>query len=59
MKNYKMVVLNEDAHLSIKKDIEDAEKTLNEYAMQGWELEQIVKLADISDHMVAVMSREY
>lgn len=58
MKEYKLVVLNEDVHLSRKKDIKDAERTLNEYVRDGWTLQQIVPYQDLSGALVAVMYKD-
>lgn len=58
MKEYKLVQLNEELHLSLKKDLEDAEKTLNRYAKEGWMLQQIVPTHDLSGALVAVMYKE-
>lgn len=58
MKEYKLVVLNEEVHLSRKKDIKDAEKVLNEYVREGWNLQQIVPYQDLSGALVAVMYKD-
>ena len=58
MKEYKLVVLNEEIHLSRKKDIKDAENVLNQYVRDGWILQQIVPYQDLSGALVAVMYRD-
>ncbi len=59
MKEYKLVLLNEEIHLSRHKDIEDAEKLLNQYAREGWDLQQIVTPSDAMGSLVGVFSREF
>lgn len=58
MKEYKLVQLNEEMHLSLKRDLEDAEKVLNHYAKEGWMLQQIVPIHDISSPFFAVLYKE-
>ncbi|MBR2046154.1 MAG: hypothetical protein IJ958_08490 [Agathobacter sp.] len=58
MKEYKLVVLNEEIHLSRKKDIKDAENVLNQYVRDGWILQQIVPYQDLSGALVAVMYKD-
>ena len=59
MKEYKLVLLNEDVHLSRVKDIQDAEKLVNEYTKAGWELQQIITPSDAMGSMVGVFYREF
>lgn len=59
MKEYKLVLLNEEVHLSRKKDIADAEELLNKYSREGWELQQIVTPSDAMGSLVAVLYREF
>ena len=42
MKEYKLVYLNKGIKFSREKDLAQAEEIINEYAQQGWELQQIV-----------------
>lgn len=42
MKEYKLVCLNKGLKLSVEKEVNQAEKLLNDYIAQGWTLEQIV-----------------
>ena len=58
MKEYKLVILNEELRLSQTKDIQDAEETLNRYVKEGWELQQIVAPNDLGGVMVGVFFRE-
>lgn len=58
MKEYKLVILNEEVHLSRKKDIEDAEKKLNQYIREGWELQQIISPNDLGGEMIAVLYKD-
>ena len=57
MKEYKMVYLNEKISFSTKKDIQQAETTLNLWVKDGWELVQIFPYSIIGS-VVAVMCRE-
>ena len=59
MKEYKLVLLNEEVHLSRKKDVADAEARLNEYARQGWELQQIITPNDGMGSIIGVFYREF
>ena len=58
MKEYKLVLLNEGIKLSRKKDIEQAEKCLNDYVSGGWELQQIVTPSDLAGALVGVFYKE-
>ena len=58
MKEYKLVELNEKAHLSRTKDLNDAEIKLNSYIKEGWTLQQIVSPNDIGGALVAVLYKE-
>lgn len=59
MKEYKLVLLNEEVHLSRKKDIADAEKLLNQYSREGWELQQIITPDDSLGSMIGLFYREF
>lgn len=41
MKEYKLVYLNKGLQLSAEKDLEKAQKIINEYVADGWTLQQI------------------
>lgn len=58
MKEYKLVYLNKGIKFSREKDLEQAEEIINEYAMQGWVLQQIVSPDDGVGAMVGVFYRE-
>lgn len=58
MKEYKLVYLNKGIKFSREKDLEQAEEVINEYAQQGWELQQIVSPDDGIGAMVGVFYRE-
>lgn len=58
MKEYKLVFLNKKLTLSREKDIEATEKTINEYAEQGWELQQIVSPNDLGGAMIGVFCKD-
>jgi hypothetical protein len=55
MKEYKLVQLNEKAHLSREKDLHDAEIKLNSYVKKGWTLQQIASPNDIGGAFIAVL----
>ena len=58
MKEYKLVYLNKGIKFSREKDLEQAEEIINEYAQQGWVLQQIVSPDDGIGAMVGVFCRE-
>lgn len=58
MKEYKLVYLNKGVKFSRAKDIEEAERLLNEYAEQGWLLQQIVSPNDLGGAMIGVFCRD-
>ena len=58
MKEYKMVCLNKGMSLTVEKDLEKAEMTLNELVKEGWELQQVVTPNDGMGHIIAVLYRE-
>lgn len=58
MKEYKLVYLNKGINFSREKDLAQAEEIINEYAQQGWELQQIVSPDDGIGAMVGVFYRE-
>ena len=58
MKDYKLVNLNDNLHLSRKKDLADAEAVLNTYSADGWVLQQIVSPDDLGGALIAVMYKE-
>ncbi len=57
MKEYKLVYLNKGIKFSREKDLEQAEEVINEYASQGWQLQQIVSPDDGIGAMVGVFYR--
>lgn len=57
MKEYKLVYLNPKVKLTAKSDLKQAEDTLNEYAKDGWILQQIVAPSTLAGTLVAVMYR--
>lgn len=58
MKEYKLVYLNKGFKLTREKDLEQAEKIINEYVTSGWILQQIVSPSDDIGAMVGVFYRE-
>ncbi|MBO5241087.1 MAG: DUF4177 domain-containing protein [Lachnospiraceae bacterium] len=58
MKEYKLVYLNKGIKFSREKDLEQAEEIINDYAQQGWVLQQIVSPDDGIGAMVGVFYRE-
>lgn len=58
MRKYKLVYLNRKVKMSRKKDLAQAEKVINEYISDGWELQQIVSPDDMMGAMVGVFYRD-
>ncbi len=58
MKEYKLVFLNKGIKFSREKDIEETENTINEYATQGWELQQVVSPNDLGGAMIGIFYKE-
>ena len=58
MREYKLVYLNKGFTASREKDIEKAEKLINELSEQGWSLQQITSPADGIGAMVGVFYKE-
>jgi pentatricopeptide repeat protein len=58
MREYKLVYLNKGFSASREKDIEKAEKLINEMADQGWILQQIATPDDGVGAMVGVFYKE-
>ncbi len=58
VKEYKLVYLNKGIKFSREKDLEQAEEIINDYAQQGWVLQQIVSPDDGIGAMVGVFYRE-
>ncbi len=57
MKEYRLVYLNKKMKLSREKDLEQAQEIINQYAVEGWELMQIVSPADLGGALVGVFFR--
>ncbi len=58
MREYKLVYLNKGFSSTREKDIEKAEKQINEMADQGWFLQQVVTPDDGVGAMVGVFYKE-
>lgn len=58
MKEYKLEFLNKGMKFSREKDIEQTEKTINEFVAQGWELQQIISPNDLGGAMIGVFYKE-
>ncbi len=58
MKEYKLVYLNKGLRFSREKDLEIAQKEINEYVADGWELQQIMSPSDAVGAMVGVFFKE-
>ena len=57
MKEYKLVYLNKGLRFSREKDLEIAQKEINEYVADGWELQQIMSPSDAIGAMEVSFSR--
>lgn len=58
MKEYKLVYLNKGLKFSRESDINQAESVINEWASNGWILQQIVSPADLIGALVGVFYKE-
>ena len=58
MKEYKLVYLNKGVKFSREKDIAETEETINEYASQGWTLQQVVSPNDLGGAMIGIFYKE-
>lgn len=58
MKEDKVVFLNKGIKFSREKDIDETENTINEYATQGWELQQVVSPNDLGGAMIGIFYKE-
>ena len=58
MKEYKLVYLNKGLKFSREKDLEQAERIINQYVSEGWTLQQITTPDDGVGAMVRVFYRE-
>ena len=58
MRKYKIVQLNEKAHLSRSKNLQDAEDKLNVLAKEGWTLQNVVSPNDLGGALVAVLYKD-
>ena len=58
MKEYKMVCLNKKFKMSLDSDLQQAENVINEYAAEGWELQQIISQNDFGCSMIGVFFKE-
>lgn len=58
MKEYKVVFLNKGIKFSREKDIAETEETINEYAMQGWTLQQVVSPNDLGGALIGIFYKE-
>lgn len=58
MKEYKLVYLNKGLKWSREQDLEQAQDMINEYIVDGWELQQIVSPNDMAGAMVGVFWKE-
>ena len=54
-----MVYLNKGIRMSREKDLEIAEKVINEQVQAGWVLQEIASPADGVGAMIGVFYREY
>ena len=58
MKEYKLVYLNKGFSASREKDLEKAERMINQYVSDGWTLQEIVTPDDGVGAMVGVFYKE-
>lgn len=58
MKEYKLVYLNKGLKISRDKDLEQAQDIINQYVVEGWELQQIISPSDMVGALVGVFYKE-
>ena len=58
MKEYKLVYLNKGFSASREKDLEKAERMINQYVSDGWTLQEIVTPDDGAGAMIGVFYQE-
>ena len=58
MKEYKVVFLNKGLKWSREKDLKQAQDVINQYASEGWELQQVLSPSDLGGAMVGVFYKE-
>ena len=58
MKEYKLVYLNKGLSFSREKDIDKAEKLINEYVSEGWTLQQVATPGDDVGALIGIFYRE-
>ncbi len=58
MKEYKLVYLNKGFSASREKDLEKAERMINQYVSDGWTLQEIVTPDDGVGAMIGVFYQE-
>ncbi len=58
MKEYKLVLLTPDFKLSRTKDLDQAQKIVNEYVAEGWTLQQIATPDDGLGTLVGLFYKE-
>ena len=58
MREYKLVNLNPNLHITRKRDLEESSENLNKYIQEGWILQQVVSPNDIGGALIAVMYKE-
>ena len=58
MKEYRLVYLNKGFSVSREKDLEKAERVINQYVSDGWTLQEIVTPDDGVGAMIGVFFKE-
>ena len=58
MKEHKLVYLNKGFSVSREKDLEKAERVINQYVSDGWTLQEIATPDDGAGAMVGVFYKE-
>lgn len=58
MKEYKLVYLNKSIKMTREKDIEQAQELINQYADEGWTLQQVITPNDGMGAMIGLFCKE-
>lgn len=57
-KEYKLVYLNKGLKMSREKDLEQAQEIINQWVVDGWELQQVISPCDAVGALVGVFFKE-
>ena len=58
MKEYKVVFLNKGVRLTREKDLEVTQKSINDVAAEGWELQQVISPNDLGGAIIGIFFKD-